>query len=123
GNRCALHFLADRHGRSSASSCRPTPCGAAERMGILAIALGGLAIVVGAGATVLVLRRRRPGASSGAAPQATAPAANGRPDTALGELRDLREALTPAEHSRVERRRTPSAGAAVSGERRRNRPR
>lgn len=93
-------------------------------MGTLAIALGGLIIVLFALANVRVLRRRRNDAAQGAAPEeGPASATKNRPDTALGELRDLREALNPAEHTRVERRRTPNEIARTSGERRRKRPR
>ena len=45
-----------------------------------------------------------------------------RHDTALDELRAMREALKPAEHSRVERRRPGGSGAPQVPERRRGRP-
>jgi FtsZ-interacting cell division protein ZipA len=85
-------------------------------MGSLAIVLGGLAIVV---AVVLGLqwRRRR----IAAAAEAAAPgneAQRTRAATALSELRDMREALGPATHNRVERRRTPPPGSAPKIERR-----
>lgn len=93
-------------------------------MGTLAIALGGLVIVICALVNVRVLRRRRNVAAAASAPEeGAASATKKRHDTALGELRDLREALSVAEHSRVERRRTPSESARTSGERRRKRPR
>ena len=93
-------------------------------MGTLAIALGGLVIVLFALANVRVLRRRRMEAPPDAAPEeGVASATKKRHDTAMGELRDLRAALSLAEHSRVERRRTPSESARTSGERRKKRPR
>jgi hypothetical protein len=45
-----------------------------------------------------------------------------RHDTALDELRAMREALKPAEHSRVERRRPGGSGLPLGQERRRGRP-
>ncbi len=64
----------------------------------MAIALAGLVIAAG-----IVLTRwqraRRVAAEDGA--DAASPK---RPDTALGELREMREALGPAMHRRVERR-------------------
>jgi hypothetical protein len=44
-----------------------------------------------------------------------------RHDTALDELRAMREALKPAEHSRVERRRPGGSGSPPVSERRRAR--
>jgi hypothetical protein len=44
-----------------------------------------------------------------------------RHDTALDELRAMREALKPAEHSRVERRRPGGSGSPPASERRRGR--
>jgi hypothetical protein len=44
-----------------------------------------------------------------------------RHDTALDELRAMREALKPAEHSRVERRRPGGSGSPPAPERRRGR--
>ena len=93
-------------------------------MGTLAIALGGLVVVLCALANLRVLRRRRIEAAPGAAPEeGDASTTKKRPDTVLGELRDLREALNPAEHSRAERRRIPSERARTTGERGRKRPR
>ncbi len=45
-----------------------------------------------------------------------------RLDTALNELRDLREALTPNERIRVERRRADSPGLQGRPERRKQKP-
>ena len=87
-------------------------------MGWLALALIGLVIVV---ATALGLRRQRRRRTDAATAEA-APAGEGPPrkhsSTALSELRDLREALGPAAHNRVERRRTPQPGTAPKIERR-----
>ena len=86
-------------------------------MGWLDFALGGLVIAAGAVLNLRWLRRRR----SRVAP-ATASAVEGaqpkRADTALSELRELREALAPATHNRVERRRSPPSGAVPNIERR-----
>ena len=49
--------------------------------------------------------------------EAASPAA--RRDTALEQLRDLRDALKPAEQTRIERRRAGGAGPYVGPERRR----
>ena len=71
------------------------------------------------GAVVLLRRRRRRTAAPDA--PASAPAEEvmrTRQQTALSELRDMREALGPAAHSRVERRRNPQPGAAPKIERR-----
>ena len=93
-------------------------------MGTLAIALGGLVIVLYVLVNVRALRRPRIEAAPGVAPvEGDPPATKKRPDTVLGELRDLREALNPAEHSRAERRRIPSERARTTGERGRKRPR
>lgn len=45
-----------------------------------------------------------------------------RLDTALNELRDLREALTPDERIRIERRRADSPGLQGRPERRKQKP-
>ena len=70
------------------------------------------------GVATLLLRRRR--TSSPEAP-ASAPGEDAKrlhQQTALSELRDMREALGPAAHNRVERRRNPQAGSAPKIERR-----
>jgi hypothetical protein len=85
-------------------------------MGWLAIVLGGLAIIL-IGAFVALRQVRRRAADA----EATAPgdeAQRTRAATALSELRDMREALGPATHNRVERRRTPQPGSAPKIERR-----
>ncbi len=83
----------------------------------LAPLLGVLGVLV---ALMLALRwrqRRR-------AAVATSPASPGeeakrlRAETALSELRHMREALGPAAHNRVERRRNPPPAAAPKIERR-----
>ena len=71
----------------------------------LVMALAGLAIAAG---IVLTLRQRtRRFAAEDRADMANPK----RPDTALGELREMREALGPATHSRVERRHPPAPRA------------
>jgi hypothetical protein len=56
---------------------------------------------------------------AGTAPEsASAPTA--RRETVSEELRDLRDALKPAEHSRIERRRPGGAGPYTGPERRRS---
>ena len=69
---------------------------------------------------LLLLRRRRRRTAAPDAP-VSAPAEEimrTRQQTALSELRDMREALGPAAHNRVERRRNPQPGAAPKIERR-----
>jgi hypothetical protein len=81
----------------------------------LSIALVVLALL---GVATLLRRRRR--TSSPDAPPAT-PGEEARrlhQQTALSELRDMREALGPAAHNRVERRRSPPPGKAPKIERR-----
>ena len=81
----------------------------------LSIALVALALL-GAAMLLLLRRRRR------AEPDASAPpgeqARRLHQQTALSDLRDMREALGPAAHNRVERRRNPPAGSAPKIERR-----
>ena len=67
----------------------------------MAMALAGLVIAAG---IVLARRQRMRGVVAEDLADAASPK---RPDTALGELREMREALGPAMHSRVERR-TPA---------------
>ncbi len=76
-------------------------------MGWLALALIASAIV---GGIAMTLRRRaqRPAVEASADTRSVRPK---RPDTALTELREMRDALAPATHSRVERRRSPGARA------------
>ena len=84
----------------------------------LSIALVALALL---GAAILLLRYRRRRTAPPEGP-ASAPGEEARrlhPQTALSELRDMREALGPAAHNRVERRRNPPAGSAPKIERRR----
>lgn len=84
------------------------------------LVLGIVAVVL---AWLLVRRRlaahtSRPEASLASTGVEAAPAA-ARRETALEDLRDLRDALKPAEHSRIERRRAGGAGPYVGPERRR----
>ena len=82
----------------------------------LALAAGAVAL---AAVVVLIVRRfgRREVDASSGDPSAR-PDQRRRPDTALSELRDMREALGPAAHNRVERRRNPQPGSAPKIERR-----
>ena len=78
-----------------------------------------LAALVLVGAAILLLRRRRRDAAG--ASEASLPGDEVRrlrQETALSELRDMREALGPAAHNRVERRRNPLPGMAPKIERR-----
>ena len=90
-------------------------------MGWMEVALGGLVLVAGA---LLNLRWRRRRRSRAAPADALAVEVTPlkRADTALSELRALREALAPATHNRVERRRSPPPGSVPSVERRRKGP-
>lgn len=87
-------------------------------MGWLAFAAGALAL---AAVVVLIVRRFRR-RLAGALPADSVPAGDSgqrkRVDTALSELRDMREALGPATHTRVERRRNPPPGSVPKIERR-----
>ena len=86
-------------------------------MGWLAFAAGALVL---AAVVVLLLRRlrRMPGAVAGDSVPADEAAQRRHANTALSELRDMREALGPATHNRVERRRTPQPGTVPKIERR-----
>jgi LPXTG-motif cell wall-anchored protein len=83
----------------------------------LPIALAGVAAL---GAAMFVLRRRRrTTAPEGSPPDPDEAIMRTRQQTALSELRDMREALGPAAHNRVERRRNPPPpGVAPKVERR-----
>ena len=86
------------------------------------LVLGIVAIVL---AWLLVRRRfvahtNRPQASLASTGDEAASPAVARRDTVLEELRDLRDALKPAEHQRIERRRAGGAGPYVGPERRRS---
>jgi hypothetical protein len=87
---------------------------AVDRMGWLPAALAALAILV---VLVLLIRRRRRRAAAEA--EQVDEIKRLRAETALSELRDMREALGPAAHNRVERRRNPQPGSAPKIERRR----
>ena len=82
-------------------------------MGIIAIVLAWLMF-----RKRLTALTRGPQASLASCGDEAASAA-ARRDTALEPLRDLRDALKPAEHTRIERRRAGGAGPYVGPERRR----
>jgi hypothetical protein len=86
----------------------------ADRIGWLPAVLAGLAILV---LLLLALRRRRRRADAAEEPVDEVKRLRG--ETALSDLRDMREALGPAAHNRVERRRNPQPGTAPKIERRR----
>ena len=85
----------------------------ADRVGWLPVALAALAIL--ALLLMLVRWRRRKDAATDAPVDDIKRL---RAETALSELRDMREALGPAAHNRVERRRNPPPGNAPKIERR-----
>lgn len=85
----------------------------------------GLVLIIVAIVLVWLMSRRRLTART-RSPQASLASSDGeapfpaaRRDTALQQLRDLRDALKPAEHMRTERRRAGGAGPYVGPERRR----
>ena len=89
-------------------------------MAVLGLVLGIVALVL----SWLMFRRRRAAQTRG--PQAghgpgghEAESAASRHNTALEQLRDLRDALKPAEHTRIERRRAGGVGPYIGPERRR----
>ena len=87
-------------------------------MGWLDLAAGALAL---AAVVALIVRRLWSRADHAPAGDSVPSGPSGqrrRVDTALSELRDLREALGPAAHNRVERRRNPQPGSAPKIERR-----
>jgi LPXTG-motif cell wall-anchored protein len=75
-------------------------------------------VLLGGGLILLRRRRRRTAAPDAPASTPGEEARRLRQQTALSELRDMREALGPAAHSRVERRRNPQPGSAPKIERR-----
>ncbi|MEP7303787.1 MAG: hypothetical protein ABI699_19890 [Caldimonas sp.] len=81
----------------------------------LAIVLGAL-LAIGIVAGVIVVRVRR--GPTDEVNGGTDGVDRRRPDTALGALRDLRGALGPLKHNRIERRRQPSPLVTVTPERR-----
>ena len=88
----------------------------------LALVLAGAALLVAAAlSTILVLRWRRQRGAAVLGRAATSPGEEAKrlhAETALAELRHMREALAPAAHNRVERRRSPPPGTAPKIERR-----
>jgi hypothetical protein len=84
----------------------------------LALVVAGLALMV---AALLFLRwlRQRDAADSEPASLPGDEAKRLHAQTALSELRHMREALAPAAHNRVERRRSPPPGTGPKIERRR----
>src|SRR4051812_9200621 len=87
----------------------------ADAIGWLPAALAGAAILILV-LLVLALRRRRQRVEAEA--ESIDEVKRRRAETALRDLRDMREALGPAAHNRVERRRNPAPGAAPKIERR-----
>ena len=87
-------------------------------MGWLDLAAGAVALAAVVALIVRRFRRRAVDASSGDSVPSTGSGPRRRADTALSELRDMREALGPATHNRVERRRNPPPGTAPKIERR-----
>ena len=85
----------------------------ADRVGWLPVALAALAILA---LLLIVLRWRR--RRAGGADEPVDEVKRLRAETALSELRDMREALGPAAHNRVGRRRNPQPGSAPKIERR-----
>ena len=83
----------------------------------LPIALAGL-LALGVAMYLLRRRRRRAGPADGPVSAPGEEARRLHQETALSELRDMREALGPAAHNRVERRRNPQPGTAPKIERR-----
>ena len=81
---------------------------------------GFVALVVLAllGVATLLLRRRRSSAPDAPPTSPGDEAKRLHAETALAELRHMREALAPAAHNRVERRRSPPPGTAPKIERR-----
>ena len=77
-------------------------------MGWLLLALIGPVLV---GGIVVELRRRKTRRLGAEAPADVESVQAKRPDTALAELRAMRDALGPAMHSRIERRRSPGSNA------------
>ncbi len=91
-------------------------------MAVSELALGLVVLALG---LLLVWKRlaaqtHRAGAAASPADHAASLSVVPRPDTALGELREFREALKPAEHSRVERRRPGGSGPYVGPDRRKS---
>ena len=87
-------------------------------MGWLVLAAGVLAL---AAVVLLIVRRfgrRADDAPAGDSVPSGHSGQRPRVDTALSELRDMREALGPATHNRVERRRNPPPGTVPKIERR-----
>lgn len=84
----------------------------AERIGWLPAVLAGAVVLL---LVLFALRRRRRGAVE---PSGADEVKRLRAETALSDLRDMREALGPAAHSRVERRRHPLPGSTPKIERR-----
>jgi len=88
----------------------------------LALVIAGVALLVAAVlSTILVRGWRRQRSTAVPAPVIALPGDEARrlhAETALSELRYMREALAPAAHNRVERRRNPPPGTGPKIERR-----
>ena len=90
-------------------------------MGWLALVIAGVALLVAAILSAILFRDWRRQRRAAATGPATSPGEEARrlhAETALSELRHMREALAPAAHNRVERRRNPQPGTAPKIERR-----
>ena len=87
----------------------------------LALVLAGVALLVAAILSAILFLRWRRQRSAAASDPGTSPGDEAKrlhAETALAELRHMREALAPAAHNRVERRRSPPPGTAPKIERR-----
>jgi len=88
----------------------------------LPLVLAGAALLVAATlSAILFMRLRRQRSAAASEPPATSPGDEAKrlhAETALAELRHMREALAPAAHNRVERRRNPPPGTGPKIERR-----
>jgi hypothetical protein len=90
-------------------------------MGWLALVIAGAALLVAAILSAILFRdwrRQRRAAVTGPATSPGEEARRLHAETALSELRHMREALAPAAHNRVERRRNPPPGTGPKIERR-----
>jgi|SRR6188768_3035843 hypothetical protein len=91
-------------------------------MGWLALVIAAAALLVAAVLSAILFRDWRRQRSAAIPAQAVVSpgdeAKRLHAETALSELRHMREALAPAAHNRVERRRNPQPGTAPKIERR-----
>ena len=93
----------------------------------LALVIAAAALLVAAILSAILFRgwrqQRRAAAPAEVAPSRGDEAKRLHAETALSELRHMREALGPAAHNRVERRRSPPLATAPKVERRKKRVR